>query len=635
MFSTALVRVSGSVLTRGISFALLLLVLSTVRFSCRGETADPWISPSAVALSLDGRTAYVASATSGEVLFLDLESGDISHRLALAGEPSGLALSVDGQRLLATSSAAHSRLYVIDVPAAAIAFSVPAGHTAVSPVLSADGATAYLCNRFNNDIAVIDLAKQKEIRRIKVQREPVGAALSRDGRHLLVANRLPVGRVDVGTVSANVSVVDLEEGKVVKEIVLPNGANFLQSLKVSPDGLYACVTHTLARFQLPTTQVERGWMNANALSLIDLSSLSLISTILLDCPEKGCAIPWGAEWNEDGSYLAVTHAGTHEVSIIDFPGLMAKLQALPTQPGAKSGAMGYVVARVRSEVSNDLGFLGNLRKLIPLRGNGPRPVAIRDRRICVGNYFSESLEVIDVGQLDREPVQVFLHEPRPRSDERDGEAYFNDARLCMQTWQSCASCHSTDARVDALNWDLLNDGVGNPKNTRSLLRSHWTAPVMSLGVRASAEVAVRAGIHHILFMVAPEDKPQAMDQWLMTLKPGSSPYLVCGTLSPQAERGKELFYSKETACAVCHSSDLYTDRRLYDVGTSAPTDRPGDVFDTPVLFELWRTGPYLHDGSAATLREVLRERNQSDRHGRTSHLSDSQIDDLVAYLLSL
>ncbi|MCZ7640996.1 MAG: hypothetical protein M5U12_36045 [Verrucomicrobia bacterium] len=55
----------------------------------------------------------------------------------------------------------------------------------------------------------------------------------------------------------------------------------------------------------------------------------------------------------------------------------------------------------------------------------------------------------------------------------------------------------------------------------------------------------------------------------------------------------------------------------------------------PTLIELWRTAPYLHDGSAATLREILTSRNVADQHGKTSHLNDDQIRDLVEYLLSL
>ncbi len=80
---------------------------------------------------------------------------------------------------------------------------------------------------------------------------------------------------------------------------------------------------------------------------------------------------------------------------------------------------------------------------------------------------------------------------------------------------------------------------------------------------------------------------------------------------------------------------LYTDLKHYDVGTHNQTDKPGETFDTPTLVEGWRTAPYLHDGSAATMREVLVERNPSDRHGRTSHLTPDQLDALTAYLLSL
>ena len=51
-----------------------------------------------------------------------------------------------------------------------------------------------------------------------------------------------------------------------------------------------------------------------------------------------------------------------------------------------------------------------------------------------------------------------------------------------------------------LIWDLLNDGMGNPKNSRSMLFAHQSSLVMSLGVRKNAEQAVRAGIRHILFL---------------------------------------------------------------------------------------------------------------------------------------
>jgi hypothetical protein len=50
---------------------------------------------------------------------------------------------------------------------------------------------------------------------------------------------------------------------------------------------------------------------------------------------------------------------------------------------------------------------------------------------------------------------------------------------------------------------------------------------------------------------------------------------------------------------------------------------------------LWDSAPNLHDGSAATLMDVLTTRNVGDLHGRTSMLSDADRADLVAFLLSL
>jgi len=53
------------------------------------------------------------------------------------------------------------------------------------------------------------------------------------------------------------------------------------------------------------------------------------------------------------------------------------------------------------------------------------------------------------------------------------------------------------------------------------------------------------------------------------------------------------------------------------------------------LIEVWRTAPYLHDGSAATIRDVLLTRNPKHSHGATSNLSPQEIEDLCAYVLSL
>jgi cytochrome c peroxidase len=291
-------------------------------------------------------------------------------------------------------------------------------------------------------------------------------------------------------------------------------------------------------------------------------------------------------------------------------------------------------SRIASDVPNDLSFLVGIRQRVKLNARGPRGLVVAGGKAYTANYFSDNLSMVDLGAPTLKAITLPLGPEKPMDVVRKGEFYFNDAGICFQGWQSCASCHSYDARVDGLNWDLLNDGIGNPKNAKSLLLSHRTPPAMSMGIRDTAETAVRSGIRHILFTVQPEEIPTAMDEWLKTLKPAPSPYLEKGKLSKAAERGKKLFNSARVGCATCHPDGLYTNLKQYDVGTQGQYDKQGE-FDTSTLYELWRTAPYLHDGSAVTIREVLTTHNKGDKHGKTSQLSPQEIDDLAAFVLSL
>jgi hypothetical protein len=112
--------------------------------------------------------------------------------------------------------------------------------------------------------------------------------------------------------------------------------------------------------------------------------------------------------------------------------------------------------------------------------------------------------------------------------------------------------------------------------------------------------------------------------------------LAEGQLSETARRGKAIFDDPQIGFARCHAGGLLTDSQAYDVGTQGADDwQDEDRFLTPKLIELWRTAPYLHHGKAATLQDVLTKYNLGDRHGRTSHLDESEIQALVEYLESL
>jgi cytochrome c peroxidase len=108
------------------------------------------------------------------------------------------------------------------------------------------------------------------------------------------------------------------------------------------------------------------------------------------------------------------------------------------------------------------------------------------------------------------------------------------------------------------------------------------------------------------------------------------------TLTKAEQRGRAIFESPQTQCSVCHPAPLYADLKVHDVGTAdGPGEWFGPLIDTPTLRFLYDSAPYLHDGSAATLRDVLTTKNPSDEHGVTSNLSNQEIDDLIAYLLTL
>jgi hypothetical protein len=204
--------------------------------------------------------------------------------------------------------------------------------------------------------------------------------------------------------------------------------------------------------------------------------------------------------------------------------------------------------------------------------------------------------------------------------ERRGEMFFNDALLCFQNWQSCASCHP-DGRIDGLNWDLLNDGISNPKNTKSLLFSHETPPVMSLGVRSHAKVAVRAGFRYIQFTDVPEEHSLAVDAYLQSLEPVASPY--AGN-SRESKAGEKLYYN--LSCDECHSGPYYTDLQSYHTGLDTTLK-----WDTPALNEVWRTEPYWHDGRYPTLEAIF----EQEKHGLKESLTKKETGQLVSYLKTL
>ncbi|MCC8094873.1 MAG: YVTN family beta-propeller repeat-containing protein [Tannerellaceae bacterium] len=518
--------------------------------------------------------------------------------------PTGLA--VDGDRLYVTTFETTGKLLILSLETGIVKGSVSTGPGSCHPLLSPDKSRLYVCNQFANTVSEIDPVSQQIVRTVRVLREPKSAVFSKDGAWLFVTNFLPAQRADVDVVASCVSVIDMKSFTKVKDIQLANGSNALRDICITPDGTYIYVSHNLGRFAVPTSQLQQGWMNTSAFSMIEVATQEYLGAILVDEAERGAAGIWSIACDEES--LFITHSGTHEVSVIDHQAMRKKFDAYPQ----------------KENLNYDLQFLYGLRERVRLQGNGPRSMLYADRTLIIPTYFADVLNFVDVSSLAVTAVE--LNPGRIETPEHKGEKFFNDATKCFQEWQSCNGCHPGDARTDGMNWDLMNDGVGNPKNCKSLLYSHVTPPNMISGIRETAEVAVRAGFKHIQFYNVSEQDAICVDLYLKSLRPVPSPYLVDGELSEQAKEGRKVF--DKFKCGECHSGPYYTDLKIHRIGEDIEFEKG---WDTPTLIEVWRTAPYLFDGRAATMEEVF----EVHKHGIDRQISKKEIKALAEYVNSL
>ena len=580
-----------------------------------------WLSPGDVVTDNERNVAYVALTGARTVAIVDLNVNEMVGEIGLTRNPNGLLLARDGETLFVAGGGAKGTVSVVDAGERRVRFTVEVGHSPKAMALSHDERWLYVANRFDSEISVVDPVRGEVVGTVPVGREVQSICVTPDGKTLAAAGFLPEQSSVDSTVAAIVRLVDLPSNKVRRCLRLENGAQSVTSIACSDDGrrLYAC--HLLSRYDVPITQLDRGWVNANALSVIDVAGDSLLATLLLDDVDRGAANPSEVRVADGKLYVAV--AGTHELMILDERAMLDKIDAL------RSGILGDPYLHDASGLSASLSFASSFKRRIGLRVVSPRSSAsCADGSTLVTGRFGRFVERLSDG--GRSLLVALGDEPAPNAARR-GELAFCDASICYQGWQSCVSCHP-DGRVDGLNWDQQNDGLGNPKNTKSLLFSHRTPPAMITGIRENAELAVRKGILHTLGTRQPESLAAEMDEYLKGLVQVESPFAEEYRERCPGDEGRKVFEKAE--CLKCHNGAYFTDMKKYNVGSGTGDDSAA-AFDTPTLRELWRTAPYLYDGRARDLKEVVGRFNAEDRHGATSALSVEESDALVLYLKTL
>ena len=274
-------------------------------------------SPADLAISPDGETLFVSDQTADCVYIIDLTNKKPRAEVPLDGGPRGLALSVDGDRLYVAQRKAGT-VAVIDTAKGHVTEKIPVGRWPTAVFAVAD--RLYVCNQDRHSVSVVDLAVSpaRQVKEIPVVREPISVTGTSDGRSIVVTNLLPHGILTEPGLAAVVTIIDSSDQQVRSSVKLPPGSTLLNGACVSPDGKWAYVVHQLSRFSLPVTQLERGWVNTYALSVIDIQRGERLATMLLDDLYQGAANPSDVVCSRDGDTLWIAHAGVHEVSIINI-----------------------------------------------------------------------------------------------------------------------------------------------------------------------------------------------------------------------------------------------------------------------------------------------------------------------------
>ncbi len=316
----------------------------------------------------------------------------------------------------------------------------------------------------------------------------------------------------------------------------------------------------------------------------------------------------------------------------------------------ESRNVAFMPAWTRSGTNIDFDKTGtSIRSVQNVQGHGADGLAVTadGKRIYVYSQFDHQLEIFDGSGtgasaiITARPAIANIASEVLSRDLAEGRKLFFDAKdirmSSSKTTVACSTCH-LEGREDGHVWQFPDGARQTPGLAgRKLLSTapyHWSGEFTSLDAFNVHTITERMGGSGL-------DGPTSakLDAFIDQLPLPENPLRVAMTGAPVELRGKAAF--EKAGCGTCHTGALLTNNSNADVGTlhSAGLNPDNGLvvragFNVPSLLGIGRTAPYLHDGSQLTLEERVLS-NVGDRHGVTSTLSVDERADLIAYLKSL
>jgi cytochrome c peroxidase len=288
----------------------------------------------------------------------------------------------------------------------------------------------------------------------------------------------------------------------------------------------------------------------------------------------------------------------------------------------------------------------------------------------------------------RRPAVISFPKNNPYTPEKAelGKKLYFDTRLSVTSAQSCSSCHSP-----GFGWaDGLAVGIGHgmaklDRHSPTIINAAWgeifmwdgrlptledqaLGPIQSPGemnmpierlIERLASIPEYKPLFAAVFPkdgITPQTLAAAIATYERTVVSERAPFdaWIDGNekaISEEAKRGFALFNTK-AQCSSCHEGWNFTNDGFQDIGLPSEDIGRGQfvpgvlkmqhAFKTPGLREITRRSPYMHDGSIATLEDVIEhyDRGGVDRPSRSDlvkplGLTSQEKSELVAFLQTL
>ncbi|GAB2195868.1 Ig-like domain-containing protein [Sessilibacter sp. MAH4] len=605
-------------------------------------TQETTLSSSPLALSFDGAYVWVANPDNDTIAQLAIDTHEKSSvgEVFVGKDPRSLATDTEGRLwvtlhdddAIAVLDSAGNRLETIETGYGSAPFGV---------VVSRAGDFAYVSLYNSGKIVKVDTTTMTIVAETTQKLPTVKAlALTEDGTRLVATRFISddnwgeVWIVDTATMAIQ-RTVKLDQNLVPDQIDNGRGVpNYIGSVVIDSEARFAYVAGK-------KDNTGSGLVNGNPdldddntvrtfAAQIDLTSGLELRESRIDFDNADS--PSALTLVGDDQYLLVAMQGGNQVFVVNRDGA--------------TGALGVSASRIASGLAPQGLLFDGLTEQLMVKNFTERTVTFVDLsnflRGSIVNPASDSVSTVANEVLSDEVLlgkQIFYSAVL---DLNTGSE--NRAKTSAEGYLSCATCH-LDGDQDGRAWDFTgrNEGVRNNITLNGRMGArfgfmHWSGnfdEVHDFEIDIRERFVGRGLMTDEQYEATGADNPMisskagvssdldALAAYVESLGKDSlarSPYRdpVTGQMTEQALRGREVFES--AGCVQCHSPiangdgffdvGAFTDGQIHNIGTtrSYSGSRLGEELPgikTPSLLGVFKSAPYLHDGSAPDLESVF------------------------------